>query len=1363
MKKLILVVLLSLGCMHLYAQSTIYLHDFGTVTISGHPYTVSPNTLAANLSNLAWSNSTNTFTSFAGVSGQALSLANSGGTPTITLTIVINAGFTLDVTAFNFWRQRSASGAQNWEMQINGMTVGSGTVPTSGAFIGESNVATAITGLTDTVSINFHLSGATGTGTFRLDNFELIGQLTSLSNPSITLSSPSQISASNVNQGASNHIFSAFQAAVTADSATLNSLSFISSGTYTTPGDLSNYRLWYHTSAHFGAATNLGTLASGVASGQIVTFNSLNQTIAENSTGYFWITADVAPGAIANNTIHFTSHDLTFISGNQSGTIADGGAQTIQSVTPLISLSSPNPAVAASNIYQNSINNILYRFDLETTVANTSLTAFNITTNGTYAANGVSNLKAWYSADVTFDAVSDVLLSTITNPTVAGVQSFSGMNQLLISGTIAYIFVTVDISCEAAANATIGIDAIATADITTTATKSGTANAGGTQSIQEAIPLNATALVASVANVSSNISWTNPTGCFDEVIVVVKAGSSISGTPSGDGSAYAADLDFAGAGTTFDGGKVVYKGTTSGQSVTGLSNGTQYFVKIYSRNGESWSTGVEADVTPTNIVTLNFDDAGKWTQGSAAFTSYSNHSYTDGQVNFQGTQVIRNTTAAQDGFIGGIGTYSFRLQDAGSSKLTATITSGGVNTFSVDIRRWDGSPDPDYTLRYSVDGGDNYTNVTTINNASLDGSSDWKTFNGTINSPFSNILIEIIRNNGERIMVDNFVYSPRDFGTTTWNGSAWSSGTPDATKNVVISGNLNNSSAFSVNNLTIESGINLSFAADEALTVNGDLVNNGTLDIATNSLTLAGTYSGSGSIRSNGGEIVLNGTGDAGSLRFDQSSDGTTNSVANFTLNRTNTGEVSIANKLNITNLLTLTNGVLNASGFVHLKSTSSTATVNVVGGTNASVVGNVTVERYLPWLSADNDGFRFVGHSLRSNPILNTISNLPVGNNTVIRYDEAANSGAGAYVGVNDRTTTWSQAEALGIWTNNVTTLSYTGELQLSDVGPINLSNSGSGWLYVANPFPSVVDYHEVTRNNVNNAKYRWVKDNSGQGNGNWGSYVGGVGSNGGSRKIAPGQGFMVKTTGNGAASISFPANSRTSSDTVTFVRAANMGDIFRATIKKNNNNGMETVIRFHASATNAFDEAWDAYFLSDYTNNTPDLYTVDAQGNKYSINSLPELTSQPCMVPLYFEAFETGNYQWSFDDSEMLSASLVQLEDTKTGQVQTVGAGQLYSFTLAANDAVNRFRLHFNGMSTSVVANQLDLVQIYTNEGVLYVRGIDQAQELRILDVTGRMVYSTMQLQLDGQGIRPELSKGTYLVQIVTNKGVKTSKVIF
>ena len=172
------------------AQAQIYYHNFGTTAITAHPYTVAPTTLNTHLSGSSWTNNTNAWTSNTGATGQALTVVTSPGTITINLTFNVQNNFQAAITSFNFWRQRSNSGSQDWTMKINGTTVGNGTIPTSGAAIGVTNVSTPITGLTGTVTVQLLLTGATG-GNFRLDDFTLNGTVTSsCTSPTVTSHAP---------------------------------------------------------------------------------------------------------------------------------------------------------------------------------------------------------------------------------------------------------------------------------------------------------------------------------------------------------------------------------------------------------------------------------------------------------------------------------------------------------------------------------------------------------------------------------------------------------------------------------------------------------------------------------------------------------------------------------------------------------------------------------------------------------------------------------------------------------------------------------------------------------------------------------------------------------------------------------------------------------------------------------------------------------------------------------------------------------------------------------------------------------------------------------------------------------------------
>lgn len=471
-------------------------------------------------------------------------------------------------------------------------------------------------------------------------------------------------------------------------------------------------------------------------------------------------------------------------------------------------------------------------------------------------------------------------------------------------------------------------------------------------------------------------------------------------------------------------------------------------------------------------------------------------------------------------------------------------------------------------------------------------------------------------------------------------------------------------------------------------------------------------------------------------------------------------GNVTLSAASSAFGVVTLKSGVLASAGNLTLRSTTATRTGRVSGGTNTSITGNVTVERFLPWQSANNNGFRFVGHPLRSNPVINTVTNLPVSNNTLIGYNEAQN----AYVGIADRNATWPQGTAYGVWTSATNTLSFTGELQLSDVSPISLTRSSQRWHYLANPFPSVLDWNAVSRTDVLNAVYVWEKDNSAEGSGAWGSFIDGVSANNGGRYLAPGQGFMVRTADTGSPSITFPAAARSTASNPSYYRQQNVvGDVFRVRVAKPaNQTGMETVIRFRNQATASYDAAYDAEFLTDWMPASPDLYTTDANGQKYSIQALPALGNQTTFVPLGLETFGAGAYTFTFDASGMVSPADVRLEDLSDGSFTQVMPGQPITISTGVQDAPGRFVLHFNSLLTTSVKGSDELaISIYTHEGALYVNGLERG-DVRITDLSGRTVYQQAG-QTFGEALRPALAKGAYLVQVNSAAGSKFVKVIF
>jgi autotransporter-associated beta strand protein len=120
------------------------------------------------------------------------------------------------------------------------------------------------------------------------------------------------------------------------------------------------------------------------------------------------------------------------------------------------------------------------------------------------------------------------------------------------------------------------------------------------------------------AGTQINLGWINPLACYQDILIVGRLGSPVSSTPSGDGTAYTANLNF-GSGTAIAAGEfVVYKNTGTIANITGVTAGNTYFFKIYTRNGTSWSPGVQISVTAFSVAVGDYQSFqnGTWGAGS---------------------------------------------------------------------------------------------------------------------------------------------------------------------------------------------------------------------------------------------------------------------------------------------------------------------------------------------------------------------------------------------------------------------------------------------------------------------------------------------------------------------------------------------------------------------------------------------------------------------------------------------------------------------------------------------------------------------------------------------------------------------------
>lgn len=557
--------------------------------------------------------------------------------------------------------------------------------------------------------------------------------------PTITANDNSQPSAGNIAQGELDHILSAFSIATVDNDTEINTVTIDVNGTFDSD-DIDNFQLFYAASNSFGAATQIGSDVAGNGNGssQTVSFTSLTQTISDGATGYLWLVADASASATPGNTLTAQIPSFSFSTGNLTNNVTAAGTQTIVAATPRAALADNGTQVSAANVDQNSTHNVLSSFQLTISDANADFNGLDITTAGTYQAADVENLKLWYSSDNSFDAGADTELDNIAAPTAAGAQNFTGFNQIVTNGSVGYFFLTVDFPCAATAGNTINIATIENADLSFNGTTngSGTASASGAQTIQDITPDEVSGLSASAGSTEVTVSWTNPS-CFTEVIVVAHT-ASIVGTPSGTYSANSQDYTD-GTNPSFPtAGTVVYNGTGTTTTITGLTNSTQYFFKVFARKGSNWNSGVEDNATPASGLAVFINEM---SQGSGGSKEWMEIVVTENGTDLRGWDIGDNDDGSYSEFV----EFS---QDAAWSNLNAgtviAIYNGG---------------DVDGTITPDVDFSDNEVTIASNNATYFSGS--WGSFGNSDGDDLATI-----RDDNNVIIHDMAVTHP----STTVNG-----------------------------------------------------------------------------------------------------------------------------------------------------------------------------------------------------------------------------------------------------------------------------------------------------------------------------------------------------------------------------------------------------------------------------------------------------------------------------------------------------------------------------------------------------------------------------------------------------------------
>lgn len=413
----------------------------------------------------------------------------------------------------------------------------------------------------------------------------------------------------------------------------------------------------------------------------------------------------------------------------------------------------------------------------------------------------------------------------------------------------------------------------------------------------------------------------------------------------------------------------------------------------------------------------------------------------------------------------------------------------------------------------------------------------------------------------------------------------------------------------------------------------------------------------------------------------------------------------------------------------------------------------NATMQRYVPGSSVSSSTrYHLVSVPLAgsSNPLSGLFNGA-----YLFRFD----ADPGSWTGLGSSTTTpLDVSRGYMIWyTGSQITYDFAGPLNNGAFTALVASTAAERYNLVPNPYPSAIDWDAATgwtKTNLYNAIYIWNRLT-----GNYASYVSGIGANGGSRYIAPGQAFFVRTT-SASAGLQYSDAVRLHNST-PFLNPQSEGKVIR--INTSNNHGSdETVMRFVAQASDDFDPAFDADKLTGQAA-APQLSTLIENGRQLSINSLSD-DFKNVSVPVSFSSSQAGNYSLSFNIGQELEEKYrFLLEDLMLNTLQDLSENNIYEFSHQASNLPQRFLLHATGITGTMQPTENDMaVWSYGQRLFVHRPKYSDPVNIRLTDASGRLLASYM---ASGQliSIPVEHFSGIVVAEISDSRAKIRKKLVF
>lgn len=745
-------------------------------------------------------------------------------------------------------------------------------------------------------------------------------------------------------------------------------------------------------------------------------------------------------------------------------------------------------------------------------------------------------------------------------------------------------------------------------------------------------------------------------------------------------------------------------------------------------------------------------------QTIAAGTYNNLTSSNSSNTNTAGGNLVVNGTLSQSAGILNLSSYTL------SGTLSSITNNGTIRTFSTNASSFTPGKSWGGTIQYAATTGGQtvaagtYNHLTLSNTGNINTAGGNITVNGTLTTTAGGTFnlgtnslsgtLNSLNHNGI-LQTANAGSSPLPAGKT-WGGTVVYNG---ASSQTIVYGNYNsltlsNATGAALNGATVVESI-LTLTSGKLSLGSNNFRMNGTIGM----MSAANSFTGSASAT-----VTIGGSGTLGTLFFDQSGDGSTNTLKNLVINRTSlSGLVSLGNTLRIKDTLTPTAGTLNTDGNLVLSSTASgTARILSIDPALFALNGDVTVERYITaktsrrWLflaspvagTTIRNGWQddiFItgagtggtvcgtgGTQYNSNGFDASAENSP----TIYTYDQANPS---RWVAIpNTTSTNINKATGYRVLVrgnrnvNNAcadqisssappapaaTTLSVKGTLTTGNVNiTISPKTTGTyGYTLIGNPYACEINFTSfyTANSSVITNKY-WSYDPTTANtnyltynNGVVAGYSSGIITNANGNLIAPGQAFFVESVNGGTAT--FTESMKTSNVQQGAFKSNTVNRLIRTTFKKQNGDFIDNmVIRFSDDPviTTAENKQWDAATLNSGN------FIAGIKGNRsFAIQTRP-LNFYNDTVMVRIVSSTAGNYSLSFTEfQDFTEAAEIILLDLFAGTQTNVRQQPTYDFAITSNAASQggRFKLVFRSGISVLPVSFISLNATQKNNGAL------------------------------------------------------------